>query len=180
MSIVIPVGVDTADTSYLDMAAGSEWVTPGLYCAHFYAPSLPLIHCCVPSFVVLYHQNVTLSFALLSFILHLTPLLCVIYSFIWARLSPSPFQGPQHALRNNWSRCKKNFSLSTLSFQTDIFSYIYKATVNGKGIFRKQGPSSVRSNGLFSVVIDSCRCSHCWAVNYIYHVNLHCMCAVCL
>lgn len=26
MSIVIPVGVDTADTSYLDMAAGSEWV----------------------------------------------------------------------------------------------------------------------------------------------------------
>lgn len=26
MSIVIPVGVDTANTSYLDMAAGSEWV----------------------------------------------------------------------------------------------------------------------------------------------------------
>lgn len=53
------------------------------------------------------------------------------------------------------------FSLSALSFQTDRFSYIYKATVNGKGICRKQGPSSVRSNGLFSVVIDSCRCSHC-------------------
>lgn len=38
---------------------------------------------------------------------HLTPLLCVVYSFIWARLSPSPFQGPQHALCNNWSCCFK-------------------------------------------------------------------------
>lgn len=110
---------------------------------------------------------------------HLTPLLCVVYSFIWARLSPSPFQGPQHALRNNWSRCLKK-NLKKLFFQTDLFSYIYKATVNGTGICRKQGPSNVRSNGLFSVFIDSCRCSHCWAVNYIYHVNLHCMCAVCL
>lgn len=45
MSIVIPVGVDTADTSYLDMAAGSEWVTPttspNLHCSHLLCPSLP-------------------------------------------------------------------------------------------------------------------------------------------
>lgn len=178
MSIVIPVGVDTADTSYLDMAAGSEWVTPGLYCAHFYAPSLPLIHCCVPSFVVLYHQNVILSFALLSFILHPSSVSYIVLFEHVCRLLL--FRGPNMPSIITEAAVKKIKNKINFFFQTDLFSYIYKATVNGTGICRKQGPSSVRSNGLFSVVIDSCRCSHCWAVNYIYHVNLHCMCAVCL
>uniref|UniRef100_A0A8C7PY96 Lysine (K)-specific methyltransferase 2E n=1 Tax=Oncorhynchus mykiss TaxID=8022 RepID=A0A8C7PY96_ONCMY len=41
MSIVIPVGVDTADTSYLEMAAGSD-VRLFYFCGLFVSPSTPL------------------------------------------------------------------------------------------------------------------------------------------
>lgn len=141
MSIVIPVGVDTADTSYLDMAAGSEWVTPttspNLHCSHLLCPSLPYFSHSYKPLVGLWSSSMPKVHSHLHrHCSHLSPFFGVIqnhltplFEKIWFPLPIFSLYAPTCPIQ--WLTL---WLYSIPSVHTDFISHVYNVTVHEKGI----------------------------------------------
>lgn len=162
MSIVIPVGVDTADTSYLDMAAGSEWVKttaslitlPSACSSHFHEGPHHWFKKSSSSFFstagFVFHPSLTLFRTMLPW--NNNMISCSL--FLSTRLNMSDTKADPVALFNSL-------------FPPFFFSHVYKVTANEKGICSpwKQGSYWACLNGQFSLDVDfnstaHHRCSH--------------------
>lgn len=159
MSIVIPVGVDTADTSYLDMAAGSEWVKtttslitlPSTCSSHFHKGLhhwLKKVHPhAIPAFI--FHPSLVLFWTML----------------LWNNMiSCSLFL---NTCLNMYDTKADPVALFNSLFSPFFSSHVYKVTANEKGICSpwKQGSYWACLNGQFSLDVDfnstaHHRCSH--------------------
>lgn len=161
MSIVIPVGVDTADTSYLDMAAGSEWVKT--------TTSLIILPSTCSS-----HFHKGLHHWLKKVHPHSILLLLSSFTRLWCYSEPCYpeiiwFPVPCFSIHASTCQAQKLilWLYSIPSFHHFFPSHVYKVTANEKGICSpwKQGSYWACLNGQFSLDVDfnstaHHRCSH--------------------